>query len=184
MIAVTGTPFHNNLQDLATLFSFISPHREAVRGPAPERRLLAPANPFNDESWWADAFDPIKGTVPKMVAEIQAMSKHMLRRSTDVLEKLPPRHDTDVFVLPSLSELDAGYLQKEKQLNCLFMRFKAEMNKPAAGNARAAFLQRRRRKQMFEQMMGLMQSLRMMMLHPILGEQGRELTRKFAPSCE
>ena len=64
------------------------------------------------------------------------------------------------------------------------MRFAKEMNKPTAGNARAAFLQRRRRKQMFEQMMGLMQSLRMMMLHPILGEQGRELTRKFAPSCE
>jgi hypothetical protein len=172
-ICCTGTPYNNNLQDLASLCAFVSPRRR---------------NPYNNVEWWKKAYGMSKDYIPpqeeeKVLAALEKWREEFwLRRTADVLATaLPEKTVFDHELKPSQAELNA-YFPTEKALFDKLNSFVSMLGKPAAGTAPASFINQKKKLAAFQALMALMQTARMYMLHPVVANQGREITRLFAPS--
>lgn len=177
VILATGTPYNNKNEDLASLCAYYD---------------TTASNKQNDVKWWDAAMGkkPPKtaGGIARVKRELTAWRGegepvHWLRRTMKEIDmKLPPRTTSELRVLPSEAELNAGYLEVEKNLMKVWQQLMVHLNTPRPGGPAAAWRWNQKRMALMEQLLGLMQKARMLMLHPVVGYNGREMTRLFAPS--
>ena len=178
VILATGTPYNNKNEDLASLCAYYD---------------TTLPNKQNNVKWW----DAAMGKKPPKTAEgVERLKRelarwrgeegepvHWLRRTMkDISMHLPPRATDEVRVLPSEAELNAGYLEVEKNLIKVWRQLMVHLSTPRPGGPAAAWRWNQKRMALMDQLLGLMQKARMLMIHPVVGYNGREVTRLFAPS--
>ena len=178
LIMATGTPFNNNMGDLAALCSFYE--------------VDTKRNKQATIKWWQETFDSSEsGANPERKARLQEQLKswrkeHWLRRTQSVLvgtRALPPCTERSVALPPSKSEInESGYARTEEFLQHVFHLFAQLLSQGTGGSPAQRFIRKRKLKALQDILIGLMQKLRMCMLHPLVANLGREVTRKFSPS--
>ncbi|CAB9520696.1 regulator of chromatin subfamily A containing DEAD/H box 1 [Seminavis robusta] len=156
MLPMTGTPYNNSCQDIASLMTFINPTEH-----------------WAAEKWWKRATENGDSRrVAQAVAEWS--STRLLRRDKDVIaDKLPGKAVRKVRVSSCPVELKV-YEEYEQKLQAAFGRLKA-LDSGGTGNTRLF-------QQSLEVMLRTAACCRMALIHPILPGGGREITVFFSPS--
>lgn len=158
-VPISGTPYNNGPQDMATLMTFIDPG-------------MAPAN----LSWWERATE--EGDSEIIAERVDDWRRNfMIRRDKAVLTvKLPPKKVDVCAVKPYSSEL-AIYEKYEG----MFLKALKEFSRMAEWGGLNA-VQRARQKELFTVLIATMSLMRMSLIHPLLPCGGREVTILFSPS--
>lgn len=158
MIPMSGTPYNNSCQDVATQMAFIDPR-------------LGSAN----EKWWKNA---TKSCAARDVqAEIREWSdNYLVRRDKDVIaSQLPKKIITKKHVGPLPLELTVYEHYEYKFLEILKKFQNLERQ-------RLDRFQRQKMKDYFELMLAFASCMRAALIHPLLAGGGRDFTILFSPS--
>ena len=172
VIPATGTPFNNSMQDMATLEAYIDPRNENI---------------YNTAEWWKTAFgaadalaaSPLSKEENDRILEqvTQWRQTGFLRRDHSVLtQALPKRTDTDICVMLGDPELGI-YLISEAALMRLFKRLHMLSNASIHPQTKS-----RKLRKLLMQTLAMIMVADMELLHPVLSNQGREVTKLFSPS--
>ena len=168
-----GTPFNNQMQDMATLEAFINP---------------MPDNIYSTAEWWKKAFEPEDPAATKRLTqeEMETILKQVeewrekgfLRRTHEVLlESLPKRTDVDIDVMLGEKELSI-YRDSESSLTKLFRRLQILSNRMNLHPMTKAAKLRK----LIRQILAVCMVCDMELLHSVLSNQGREVTKLFSPT--
>ena len=156
MIPMSGTPYNNNAQDLATLMTFIDPSLSSAR-----------------EEWWNNATQ--NGAAPAVAEACHEWKEAFLvRRDKTVLQGiLKDKHVVSRKVAPYALELEVyeGYETRFIQVLEKFNRLNDDRS-PQALMAK---------KMLFENMLACASCMRMALIHPLL-PGGRDWTIQFSPT--
>ena len=85
-------------------------------------------------------------------------------------------------VQASEDEFNSGYLEAEKNLLKVQQLLLTHISSAPGGDPVSRWRWKQKRDRLLQQLLGLMQKLKMFMLHPVVGYCGREVTKLFAPS--
>ncbi|KAL3910926.1 MAG: hypothetical protein SGILL_007492, partial [Bacillariaceae sp.] len=154
-IPLTGTPFNNSPQDIATLMTFIKPSDDASK-----------------LKWWKRVAAGSTGPKVKELAS-QWSSRNLLRREKDIIAHLLPKkvvakvevHENNLGVYSNYSKYEVNMIDALKRVHSIAM----SDNKKALKEAMAMVL-------------GSASRMQLSLLHPILPNSGRHLTVLFSPS--
>jgi len=159
MIPMSGTPYNNSSQDLATLMSFIDPS-------------LASAN----ERWWKEATEGKRA--PDVVTAVEDWNKmYLVRRDKSVIAKnLPKKTITKKNVAPYPLELSVYETYELK-----FMQILDEF-KRLSDNRFLTPIQRAKQRRLHKMLMSVASCMRLALIHNVLPGGGRDLTIFFSPT--
>ena len=157
IVPITGTPYNNGSQDIATIMTFIDP-----------------ALPSASNSWWQKA---TQVTAAESVAQAVGdwHEQYMIRREKTVLGNLlPPKHIASVPVAPYPMELQVYEMHESRFLLTLdkFSRLANDRRPEAMA----------KKKKLFQFMLSSASCMRVALIHPVLPGGGRGWTIHFSPS--
>lgn len=156
IVPLTGTPYCNGNQDLASLMAFIDPTHGASR-----------------KDWWDSKTSKRAG--PAVVAALGDWREdYMLLRKKDIVlkGKLPDKVRTIMNVLPYMIELAYYEQEEEKFLNVLESFRETLTDSPQA---------KQRLLELFSYAMAFLANMRKVLIHSMLSV-GREISIRFSPS--
>ena len=157
MVTLTGTPYNNGAQDMASLMTFIDP-----------------THPAAQKDWWDRATSKRTGAAVAEAISDWREDYMVLRKKDVVLKgKLPPKIIETMAVTPFMIELFLYEKDEERFLKVLesFTRT-LEDNSPKA---------KRRQLELFSCAMAYLANMRKDLIHPMLSV-GREISIRFSPS--
>lgn len=160
---MTGTPYQNRAQDLATQVTFIDPALKAATDKWWVNELTVGSNSTD-----SDSKPSAKNHVTKFLSE------YMVRREKDVLgDRLPPKVTVTNSVTCEPIELSLYEHFEDIVLNIL-----DQFGRLVDNNDPGTVL---KRKQLFERMLSMASCMRMSLIHPLL-PGGRLWTVQFSPT--
>lgn len=156
MVPITGTPYCNGNQDLATLMAYVDPGHSASR-----------------KDWW----DRItaKRVLPDVVEGLRDWREdYLIVRKKDVVlkGKIPPKFIEIIPVTPYMIELST-YEQEEER----FLKIAENFRDVYDDNP----LAKQRLLELFACAMACLANMRKYLLHSLL-EEGRQISQQFSPS--
>ncbi|KAG7361311.1 SNF2-related protein [Nitzschia inconspicua] len=149
---LTGTPFNNSCQDMAALMTFIDPLDDSA--------FL---------SWWKEKMDARVGSTVRQALS-DWTSRYLIRREKEVISHLLPKKRIRKEAV-SQNRLETYEEHEKRMLDAL------RMVHYAAQNEKKWLL-----KEAVITMLGCAACMQLSLLHPVLPNNGRQLTVLFSPS--
>jgi len=159
VVPITGTPYNNGPQDMATLMTFIQP--------------TLPSSRMN---WWIKALETHSSKTKDVIQNVHDWRQHYVirRDKTALADKLKKK---------TVCSIDIGSCQSELVIYTYYERLFHKIMKELNNNRNDQNVRNIRRQQrIFTSIMSLNTCMRTSLVHPMIPKFGREMTVKFSPS--